>query len=125
MKKRLILGLALFSLGVAVVLSSITGMTGFVISDNFGASINIILGLVPIVAGLIIIFSDRHRGDDDNYSDRMRGRDSLRAHNEEAHHRMIRRYISEHGREPSKQELKEYIRKYHETDELADIMDEG
>ncbi|MBI2045361.1 hypothetical protein HYT23_04855 [Candidatus Pacearchaeota archaeon] len=63
MKRRFVVGFILFFLGVAIVLSSMTGMTGFVISSNLSASLNAVLGLVPIIAGLVIIFLDRKSDD--------------------------------------------------------------
>ena len=79
--KKFVIGLVLFFLGIAIVLSSMTGMTGFVISNDLSTPLNAIFGLIPIAAGLIIIFSERHRDDDDDRrgydEDRMRGGESF------------------------------------------------
>ena len=44
-----------------MVLSLVTGITGAVMSTNLNTSLNAILGIIPMVAGLIIIFSERRR----------------------------------------------------------------
>ncbi len=125
-KIKVFSGLLLLFFGLAVVFTSLAGMTGFAVSGNLSSGVSAAIGIIPIVAGLIIIFSERGGdSDDDRYTpDRMRGTDSLRSHNNEAHYAMTQRYIQEHGQKPSAQQLREYIRKYHETGELDAMMND-
>ena len=57
-KIKIFSGLLLLFFGFAIIFTSLAGMTGFAISENLSTSLNAVLGLIPIIAGLIIIFSE-------------------------------------------------------------------
>src|SRR3989344_9654351 len=63
-KIKIFSGLLLLFFGFAIIFTSLAGMTGFAVSSNLGSGINAVLGLIPIIAGLIILFFGR--GNDDS-----------------------------------------------------------
>lgn len=115
--KRLftITGTFFLLIGALFLINSFQGLTGFVVFEDGDVNLSSYAGIFFIVAGLIVL-SWREDG--------FHSRESLRQHNEEAEYWVAQAYRTEHGRMPSKAELKNLKRKYHERDELHDLIDD-
>ncbi len=101
------LGILFILIGSIFILNASSGITGFFIIEKIGEGISSILGLIFVALGILLF---------------LRGRDSLRKHNKEAHYAMKKLYEEEVGEKPSKEKLKEFIRTYHERGWLPDIL---
>lgn len=109
-----IAGFVLLVIGIGMTLEG-SGITGFVVSEDFGKEISSILGLICIILSVLILSLGEHG---------FRGTDSLRRHNQEAEWLIRRDYFENYGRFPSKEELRRFKRKKHETRELPAIVEE-
>ena len=110
-----IFGVLFFIKGAVLLFLFYYGMTGFAIVEDLSSRTGSVLGLALVIGGIGLFLFERE--------DRFRGRDSLRRHNKEAEYAMKQTFIEEHGRHPSRKELRELTRKYHVSGELHEIVD--
>jgi len=121
-----ILGAFSFLVGIILLISSQSGITGNVVGERADA-VSSILSLVLIIGGIVLIaYSSRDFGDfykdykkDENW---FRGRESLREHNKEARLAAKKEYFNINNKNPDKKELKEFMRGYHEKGLLPHII---
>ena len=129
MKSKYFFGFTLVIIGVVTILTSATGITGFAISNNFKDEINFIFGVIPLIAGLLLLLFGR--GDEDSYSgkgkDRMKSNDGLRKHNREGRRGAEQMYFEQHGERPgaNSEEFKTFKRVVHEDGSLDRYLNDN
>jgi len=121
MKTKTLLSIILILIGATLLINSQTPILGAVTGlKNLTPNVSLIAGLVFIVAGIIVYYeeySEEHR-----QKPHFRGHDSQRRHNQEARYAARQEYRRIHGKNPTRQELKEFIRGPHERGELSDLV---
>ncbi len=110
-------GVLSFVIGIIFLIHSFSGITGFIIHEELNKNTSSILGAVFILIGIILLSARR------DYEYGLRSRDSLRIHNEEAHYAARETFRRQYHHNPNKEELKKFIRKYHERGWLGDLVD--
>jgi len=126
MKRKYLFGFVLVFIGIAIILNSVTGMTGFAISNGASEGVNFLFGLIPLFAGLLLLLFGR--SEDDSYSgrDSMKSRDGLKRHNREGRRGAEQMYFDQHGERPdvNSEAFKAFKRKVHEDGSLARYLND-
>lgn len=121
-----ILGWSFIVIGICFILNTTFNLTGLVIFEEINQKNSSLAGIILVIIGLLILKFYRIENERDlEYSDKshFKGRSKLRAHNHEAHYAARRHFMETYGRLPNKQELREYTRAMHETNELHDLVE--
>jgi hypothetical protein len=135
MKFKRGLGIFLFLIGVFILISSQSGMTGNIVSDRVSA-ISSILGLVFIIGGILLFVGlNEYRQENKNLVDLVKedkyfGEPGYRRKkminqipsNREAKEACKWNYKQEYRRKPTEIELREYMRHLHENKEIPYIV---
>lgn len=121
-------GFLFISFGLILLLNSFSGFTGMVVFEEVSYRDSSLFGILLIVIGILIIKSQAVLEDVEEHTQRIgvfRGRRALRIHNDQAHYAARRHFMENHGRAPTKEEIREYTRKIHEKKHyLGEIVDD-